>query len=131
MVSSEGESTGVRRTTPMERAKEKEMEEKENMKAKRNTEVTDNKEVEEHHRARGRFRTLRTSVERKRGEHKGEEAEGVWHEPRKDQRIVKWIHCSDDEQEGQEETAEEREERKVREEERLRKESDESAKRTR
>ena len=37
-VSSEGERTGVRRTRPTERAKEKEKGEKENMKAKENSE---------------------------------------------------------------------------------------------
>ena len=38
MVSSEGESTGVRRTRPTERAKDKEEEEQENMQAKENSE---------------------------------------------------------------------------------------------
>ena len=38
MVSSEEKSTGVRRTRPTERAKEKEKEERENMKAKENSE---------------------------------------------------------------------------------------------
>ena len=38
MVSSEGESAGIRRTRPTERTKEKEKEEKENMKANENSE---------------------------------------------------------------------------------------------
>ena len=76
------------------------------------------------HRARGRFRTRRkkpegrTSVERQTsngtcdnwirgGKHK--KKKNVLHELRKDQRIVKWIGCSDDEQEGLEETAKEKE----------------------
>ena len=89
-----------------------------------------NMEAKEHHRARGKVRDVEEEVrgedecretkvsngtcenweEKRRAQE--EEAEEVWHEPRKEQRIVKWIDCSDDEQEGQEETAEEREERK-------------------
>ena len=72
-------------------------------------------------------RDLRQLEEKRRAQE--EEAEDEWHELRKEQRIAKWIDYSDDEQEGQEETAEEREERKVREEERLGKESEERAKR--
>ena len=56
------------------------------------------------------------------GKEESTEADDVRHEPRKEQRIVKWIDCSDDEQEGQE-TAEEREEREVQEKESLRMEA--------
>ena len=41
-----------------------------------------------------------------------EATEEEWHEPRKEQRIVKWADCSDDEQGRQEELAEEREDKK-------------------
>ena len=72
MVSSEGESTGVRQTRPME-----------NTKAKEDSEVTDNMEAKEHHRARGRFRTRRKKSEdtshpsSKRGSPYTEMAHGV------------------------------------------------------
>ena len=72
-------------------------------------------------------RDLRQLEEKRRAQE--EETQVVWRESRKEQLTVKWTDCSDDEQEGQKETAEEREERQVREEERLRKESEERAKR--
>ena len=135
MVSSEEESTGARRTRPLERAKEREEEETENMKANEDSEVTDNLETkgapQEEEEVRGadecreaKFqRGLRQLEERRRAQE--EETEEMWHEPRKEQRIAKWIDCSDDEEEGQEGTAEERGEGKVQEGERSRNESEE------
>ena len=53
----------------------------------------------------------------------------MWLDQRKEQRIVKWTDCSEDDQEGQEEATEEGEQRKVQEQERLRNEREEKARR--
>ena len=63
MVLSEGESTGARRTRPMERAKVKDMEAKDNVKANGHSEVTDNMEAKGRHRTRGRSKTRKNRSE--------------------------------------------------------------------
>ena len=86
----------------MEKEKGREKEEKENMKAKDDSEVMGSMEAKERQRARGRSRTrwkkperqkfqrdLRQVEEKRRAQE--EEAERMWHESRKEQRIEKWV----------------------------------------